>query len=180
MCFKVAVDEGSQCAKRVKREIQRLSGFKLEATDPTVEKGYDEAYKDEHKLLDYYVLHECVRIAMLDVSCVRYQLLDWNARHYSKIMPVAAYKGLIATESKLPIFIMYLMLYEQPYGMPLKNCCVWIKGEDVVNAPRDVPEGAPSPEDKANYYTDIKRWHRGLDCLIAQFNALCDASARNV
>jgi hypothetical protein len=170
LCFKDRADKGAKCAVKVKRELTRLTrSFKLKRTHRTVEKGYDEAYKDKHEQLDYYVLCSGKRIAMLDVSSVGYQLLDYNAPRYSRIMPVAQYKGVIAKANSLPVFIVYHMSFEEDYGLPFRNRCMWIKGEHVYIGSDRPPEGAPWPELALNYYTELKHWHRGLDGLVKEF-----------
>jgi hypothetical protein len=167
------VNRGSKCAVRFRRAMERITRlYKLEPTNPTVEGGYDDAYKDEHKLLDYYVLYKGKRIAMVDITCSSFQLLDYNAPHYSKIMPVKEYKGNIVKCSELPIAIVINMLDEECYGLPFKNRCLWIKDKNVIKAPKTPPAGSPAPEIQVNYYTDIKDWHRGLDSLIQWFREI--------
>jgi len=165
---KVAIDKGAECAKMIRQEFERLTTtYKLEPTDPTVEAGYDAAYKDEHKRLDYYVVYSGKRIAMLDVSCCNYQLLDMSLQDYSRSMVVKRWKGKIARRQ--PIFIVYHMNREERYGMPLKNRCIWIKGCDIGN--RTKPrKSEPLVEMQSNHYTDINKWHRGLESLIAELH----------
>jgi hypothetical protein len=164
MSLEISVNIGAKYAKKIRREFNRLSStFKLKMTHPSVEKGYDPTYKSDGSI-DYSVLFKGRCIATLDVSAVDYQLLDYNAPHYSKIMPVKRYKGKRDT----PFFIVYHMLRETEYGLPLKNACVWIKGKDVIKSRTETRDDEPFPENQDNYYTDHKDWHRGLESLIKE------------
>lgn len=150
-------DVGSECAKKIRKEIERLSPFTLKPVGVAVESGYVENLHVESKHLDYGVFYGKKKIAEIEVSCPNYTFEG------SKIMPVNLYKGKIIEKLNVPAFIVFSMEKEK---QPLKDRCVWIKGEDVIKCDHWTEELGGKMQH--NYFTDKKDWHRGLEDLIKQ------------
>lgn len=144
-------------------EFDRLSPlFKYEPTSSDVEGGFIKGLhkKPEDLNLDYRVLHEGKHIASMDVTASNYTF------ETSRVMPVAAYKGLQIKESSVPVFLVYNMERE---SLPLSERCVWIKGEDVIKCNVQFDDWEKGGY---NYHTNKADWHRGLKTLIEEFKKL--------
>jgi len=148
-------NKGSVYARKIRIEIEGLSPLKLKPTHTTVEGGYDPNYKDEHENLDYQVFYKGRLIAILDTTVSNYTFES------SLIMPVRFYKGGIIKRSTVPAFIVICMEKERD---PLKDICVWIRGENVIKSPTE----SPYMEYQDNYYTDKADWTRGLENLVKE------------
>lgn len=169
---KERTDKGSQCAKKIREEIERLSGFKLKLKPMgiSVESGYIPGLHAPSKHLDYHVYYEDKHIATIEPSCPNYTFAG------SRIMPVSYYKGQIIKESNVPVFIIFNMIKEHK---ALKDRCVWIHGKDVIKCP-DRWEFLGSKR-QHNYKTleypgSRDNWHRGLQSLIDELLNIADRS----
>ena len=148
-------NKGSECAKKIRRELERLSPFKLNPIGEAVEEGYIPNHDVISTDLDYEVLYNGKRIAQIDPTCSNYTFEN------SQIMPVAFYKGEIIKNLYVPSFMVYSMEKEQ---QPLADRCVWIRGEDVIKCYHDTRHIGGKLQH--NYYTDKADWHRSLQTLI--------------
>jgi hypothetical protein len=155
------VDQGSQDAKVIRAEIERLSSFQLNPVGTRVETGYEEGLIPKSEHLDYEVLYNGVRIAEIDVTGSNY---TFNG---SKVMPVRYYKGLKDMALSLPTFAVYWMKLETG---PIKDSCVWIRGADVVKC--DTQTNYWGGKKQTNYITDKADWDRGLESLVEEFSKL--------
>ena len=148
-------DKGSECAKKIREEIERLSPFEVRPIGVAVESGYDPNLDVTSKHLDYEVLYKGKRIAEIDPTCSNYTFEG------SQIMPVNVYKGEIIRGLDVPAFIVFSMEREE---RPLADRCVWIHGKDVIKSPDEWR--FLGGKDQHNYMTDKSDWHRGLQSLI--------------
>jgi len=163
-------DEGSICAKKIRREIERLSPFKLKPVGVSVEGGYIPNLDVPSEKLDYEVVHNGKRIAVIDPTCSNYTFEG------SKIMPVAFYKGEIIKESDVPAFMVYSMEKEK---RSLVDQCVWINGKDVIKCPhRTEPLGGKLQHNYKTFEYPCGRhlWHRGLQSLIDELMKIVERS----
>jgi len=158
-------DKGSICAKRIRREIERLSPFTLRPIGVSVEEGYIPNLDVPSKHLDYEVLYRGRRIAEIDPTCSNYTFEG------SKIMPVSFYKGEIIKQLEVPAFLAYSMERE---NLPLADRCVWIHGKDVIKCKHWTEELGGKLQH--NYYTDKGDWKRGLRSLIDELLKIAKAS----
>lgn len=158
-------DKGSICAKKIRREIERLSPFKLNPIGEAVEEGYVPNLDIESTDLDYAVLYNGKCIAQIDTTCSNYTFEG------SMIMPVAFYKGGIIRKLSVPAFMVYNMEKE---NKRLADRCVWIRGEDVIKCKHETAELGGKPQH--NYYTHKEDWHRGLQSLIYEFLKIVERS----
>lgn len=154
---KERTDKGSECAKKIRKEIERLSPFTLKPIGVAVESGYIPHLNVESKHLDYEVFYQKKKIAEVDPTCSNYTFAGSN------IMPVNFYKGKIIRKLKVPSFMVYSMEKEP---VPLKDRCMWITGENVIKC--DDWTGELGGKMQHNYYTFKKDWHRGLESLIKE------------
>lgn len=156
---KERTDWGSRCAKKIRKEIERLSKNKLtlKPMGISVEGSYihDLHILSEH--LDYHVFYKDTHIATIEPTCS-----NWTFKS-SQIMPVNFYKGEIIKQSEVPVFVVFNMTKEH---RALKDRCVWIRGEDVIKSPHDWR--FLGGKNQHNYITDKKDWHRGLQTLIEE------------
>jgi len=157
-------DRGSDRAIVIRKELEKLSLlFQYEPLSSDVESGFiPDFHKKVGELkLDYVVLHEGKRIALLDVTASNYTLKG------SRVMPVAEYKGTIIKASNTPAFILFEMEKE---ASPVSERCVWIHGKDVIKHKPQFDDTWEKPAH--NYHTDKNDWHRGLKSLIEEFMKL--------
>lgn len=162
-------DKGSDCARKIRLEIERLSPFKLRPAGVSVEGGYIPNLNVPSRHLDYDILYDGKRIAVIDPTCSNYTFED------SKIMPVAFYKGQIIKDSDVPAFIIFSMEKEK---LPLADRCVWIRGEDVIKCRDDTePLGGKLQH---NYYTNKEDWHRSLQTLVKELLRIVEASKQTM
>ena len=154
--------QGATDAKLIRLELERLSDFKFKPTHPSVE-DFNIA-KPEHKEgeiepLDYdsYSAQGNL-IAHADFTGSNYQLLNPNAPHYSRIMPVSEYKGRFIKQALKPCYIVFWMKRE-PSAM--SEACVWIKGKDVIKCRTEWLKDKMGKW-QLNYMTNKEDWHRGL------------------
>ena len=154
---KERTDKGSQCAKKIREEIERLSGSKLRLVPMgiSVEGGYIPNLYEISNHLDYHVLYEGKHIVTIDPTCSNYTFAG------SAIMPVRFYKGEIIKQSKVPVFIVFSMEKE---SLPLADRCVWIHGNDVIKSPDEWR--FLGGKDQHNYMTNKEYWHRSLQKLV--------------
>lgn len=152
-------NKGSECAKELRIELERLSPFKLKPTSPDVEGGFIQGLhkKPEDQKLDYHVLYEGKQVATIDVTGSNYTF------ERSQVMPVDAYKGKLIKESSVPVFIVYSMRAEG--DLPLGERCFWIHGKDVVKGKVYFDHW---DKDRHNYHTNKEDWHRGLKSFIQE------------
>lgn len=150
-------DKGSECAKAIRQEIERLSPFKVNSIGTEVETGYVEGLIPKSEHLDYEITLNGKRIAEIDVTGSNYTFGD------SKIMPVNFYKGEKTKKLGLQTFMVFSMERE---NLPLKDRCVWIKGADVIKCNHRAAWLGGKIQD--NYYTNKEDWKRGLETLIAE------------
>lgn len=168
---KERTDKGSKCAKKIRKEIARLSPFKLKPAGVAVEEGYvpDLDLPSEH--LDYNVYYDAQRIAAIETTCSNYTFED------SRIMPVAFYKGQIIKRLDVPAFVIFSMEKEKP--KPLGDRCVWIHGKDVIKCPhRTEPLGGKLQHNykTLEYPCGRHLWHRGLQTLIDELEKIVEDS----
>lgn len=155
------------CERKVSQAIESQSDFKLrllpKGTGATV--GYipNLDLKGQVKDLDFAVEFDGRTIAWIDVTCSNYTFEG------SRIMPVTAYKGDIIKKLDVPVFIVFSMEKEP---RPLKDRCVWIRGEDVVKSPREWRY--LGGKQQYNHMTDKKDWHRGLQDLVKELLRIAD------
>jgi len=156
-------NHGSERAIVIRKELEKLSSlFQYELLSSDVESGFIPDFHKtlEEQKLDYAVLHEGKRIALLDVTASNYTFEG------SRVMPVDEYKGVLTKKSSVPVFFLYEMEKE---SLPLSERCVWIHGEDVVKC-RVYLDHWDKP--RHNYHTNKEDWHRGLKTLIQEFMKL--------
>jgi len=158
-------DKGSLCAKKIRREIERLSPFELKPIGEAVEQGYIPDLDVISTDLDYEVLYNGKRIAEIDTTCSNYTF----AR--SQIMPVAFYKGGIIRKLYVPAFMVYSMEKE---NRSLAERCVWIRGEDVIKCEHKTEELGGKPQH--NFYTNKEDWHRDLPSLVDELLKIVERS----
>jgi len=150
-------DKGSMCAKEIRKAIESMSPFKLKPIGVLVEEGFDPNVNVPSEDLDYEVLYEGKRIAVIDPTCSNYTFEE------SMIMPVNYYKGEIIKRLDVPAFMVYSMEKEK---RPLADRCMWIHGKDVIKCK---PEWRYlGGKDQHNYMTNKPDWHRGLQSLIKE------------
>jgi len=164
---KERTDKGSECAKKIREEIERLSPFEVRPIGVAVESGYDPNLDVTSNHLDYEVLHNGNRIAEIDPTCSNYTFEG------SRIMPVNYYKGEIIKGLDVPAFIIFSMEKE---NQPLGDRCVWIQGRDVIKS-----ESRWLPTDSGrklqyNHMTNKSDWHRGLRSLVDELLKIAKAS----
>jgi hypothetical protein len=167
---KEKTDRGSKGAKEIREEIERLSSFELTPIGVAVESGYVSNLKVESKHLDYEVSYKGRKIAEIDPT---YSSYGFDCR----IMPVSFYKGEIIRRADVPTFLIYDMSLEQA---PLKDRCMWIRGEDVIKCEHHCEDLGGKPQE--NYFTKKKDWHRGLETFIAELTVIagCPKSKTHV
>ncbi|MDH5694697.1 MAG: hypothetical protein OEZ47_16495, partial [Gammaproteobacteria bacterium] len=148
---------GSECAKKIRLEIERLSKgkLKLKPVGISVEGGYIEDLHEISQHLDYWVFYADKHIATVEPTCSNYTFLG------SKIMPVRFYKGELIKQSEVPVFVVFNMTKEY---RALKDQCVWIHGKDVIKSEDWTEELGGKLQH--NYFTDKNDWHRGLQTLV--------------
>jgi len=167
---KERTDKGSLCAKKIRREIERLSSFKLRPVGISVEGGYIPDLNIPSEQLDYEVVYNGKRIAVIDPTCSNYTFEG------SKIMPVAFYKGEIIKNSDVPTFMVYSMEEET---QPLADRCVWINGKDVIKCPHKTePLGGKLQHNYKTFQYPCGRhlWHRGLQTLVDELLKITERS----
>jgi hypothetical protein len=86
-------------------------------------------------------------------------------------MPASFYKGEIIRRADVPTFLIYDMSLEQA---PLKDRCVWIRGEDVIKCEHHWAWIGGKWQE--NYYTEKKDWRRGLETFIAELTVIAEPS----
>lgn len=160
-------DKGSVCARKIRREIERLSMFELKPIGEAVEQGYIPDLDVISTHLDYEVLYNGKRIAEIDTTCSNYTFAG------SMIMPVAFYKGKIIRKLYVPSFMVYSMEKED---RPLAKRCVWIRGKDVIKPTITHETRELGGKLQHNYYTDKADWHRGLQSLIDKLLKIAERS----
>jgi hypothetical protein len=160
-------DRGSQGAKEVRAEIERLSPFRLELLGVAVETGYVPNLETESKHLDYGVFLEGRKIAEIDPT-----RCNWTFEE-SQFMPASFYKGKIIKTIGVPSFLVYDMARE---NKPLKDRCMWIGGDDVINAESGWKYLGGKMQ--LNYFPDKKLWHRGLESLIEELQWVAEQSPK--
>jgi hypothetical protein len=91
-------NHGSERAIAIREELEKLSPFQYEPLSPDVESGFIRGLhkKPEDLKLDYAVIHEGKRIALLDVTAS-----NWTLKG-SHVMPVDKYKGALIKDSSVP------------------------------------------------------------------------------
>jgi len=150
-------DRGSEGAKEIRAEIERLSPFKLQPLGVAVESGYVPNLKVESSHLDYGVFYRGKKIAEIDPTRSNYTFDGSN------FMPVSYYKGDIIKSIGVPTFLVYDM---SPEDKQLKDRCMWIRGEDVISAKSEWRYLGGKRQ--LNYFPDKSLWHRGLESLIQE------------
>jgi hypothetical protein len=146
---------GQEGAREIREEIEHLSSFELQKLGTFVEEGFDATIKGEPKHLDYGVLYEGEKIAEIDPTRSNYTFDG------SMFMPVSYYKGDIIKSIGVPAFLVYDMAKEVK---PLKDRCVWIRGENVISAKFEWMNLGGKRQ--RNYFPDKSLWRRGLESLI--------------
>jgi hypothetical protein len=161
------VDQGARDAKVIWAVFNQISKeFKLNPVGTEATSGYVENLIPSSPDLDFEVLFGSKRIAELDTTGSNYTFAG------SMIMPVRCYKGYKVKTLNVPCYFVYWMKNEQG---EVKDCCYWIKGEDVIkSSTRTIPT---SHKLQDNYMTDKADWHRGLDSLIEELRKLNKAKA---
>ena len=154
---KERTDKGSECARKIREEIERLSLFEVRPIGVAVEGGYDPNLDVTSKHLDYEVLYKGKRIAEIDPTSSNYTFEG------SQIMPVNVYKGEIIRGLDVPAFIIFSMEKEKS---PLVDRCVWIHGKDVTKSPTKWIPTDHGRKHQHNHMTHKADWHRGLRSLI--------------
>ena len=172
---KERTDKGSQCAKKIREEIERLSGFKLKLkpVGAHVESGYDPDFHGISEHLDYWVFYANKHIATIEPSCPNYTFAG------SRMMPVSYYKGQIIKDSDVPVFVVFNMTKEH---RSLTDQCVWIHGEDVIKCPdyREFLGGKWQRNCKTLEYPGSRDdWHRGLDRLVDELLKIVERSKQS-
>jgi len=166
---------GATDAKAIRLELELISDFKFKATHPSVEDFNIPKLKrkeGEIEPLDYDIYNvQGNLIAHADFTGSDYQLLDSNAQHYSKIMPVSAYKGDFIKQAQKPCYIVFWMKREHS---ALSEACVWIKGENVIKCNKEW--GWLGGKRQLNYMTHKDDWRRGLDNFIKELKRLTVAT----
>jgi len=150
-------DKGSEGAKKIRAEIERLSPFELQPVGVAVESGYVENLKVQSSHLDYGVFYRGKKIAEIDPTRSNYTFDG------SMFMPVSYYKGDIIKSIGVPAFLVYDMAKEVK---PLKDRCVWIRGENVISAKFEWMNLGGKRQ--LNYFPDKSLWRRGLESLIEE------------
>lgn len=155
------VNDGAKSARIIQGAFNPLSEFKLNSIGTEATTGYVEGLIPSSPNLDFEILKDGHRIAQLEVTGSNYTFKG------SKIMPIHIYKGHKIMNSKEPIYIVFWMKNEPG---AVKDCCYWIRGEDVVKRPiRTITtKYKPIP----NYMTDKVDWHQGLESLIEELKRL--------
>jgi hypothetical protein len=155
------VDDGAESARIILAAFNQLSKFKLNPIGTEAISGYVEGLDPSSPDLDFEVLLGDKRIAELDTTGS-----NWTF-DVSLIMPVNYYKGKKVKTLSLPTFFVYLMKKELG---PIKNCCYWIKGEDVIKCEHHIAYIGGKNQD--NYYTNKADWQRGLESLIEELRKI--------
>ena len=164
---KERTDKGSVCARKIRREIERLSTFELKPIGEAVEQGYIPDLDVISTHLDYEVLYNGKCIAEIDTTCSNYTFAG------SQIMPVAFYKGGIIKDLSIPAFMVYSMEKENKC---LADRCVWIRGENVIKPAIKHETEELGGKLQHNYYTDKVDWYRGLQSLIDELLKIVERS----
>lgn len=151
------VNEGAKDAKKIETEFNRLSEFKLVSIGTEATTGYVEGLIPSSPNLDFGVYYKAKLIAQVDVTGSNYTLKG------SRIMPIHIYKGVKIQKLSVPTFIIFWMKKELG---AIKDCCYWIKGNDVIMSPTDTVNTQYKPI--LNYMTDKADWHKGLESLIEE------------
>lgn len=154
-------NRGAIVAKMVRVELERLSPFILSAVGTEVETGFKKDLIPTSSDLDYAVLYNGKVIAEIDVTDSNFTFKD------SQCMPAKCYKGMKEQVLTVPTFLIYRMNKEP---VPLKDQCVWIRGEDVVKCNHSVSFMGGKYQD--NYWTNKADWNRGLESLIEELRKL--------
>jgi hypothetical protein len=149
------VNEGAESARIIQAAFNELSELKLNSVGTEATTGYVDGLIPSSLHLDFEVVRDGKRIAELDTTGSNYTFA------VSKMMPVNCYKGHKIKTLDVPTFFIFLMKKE--YGK-VKDCCYWIKGEDVIKSPIETRYMGGKPQD--NYMTDKADWHKGLNSLI--------------
>jgi hypothetical protein len=158
---------GQEGAKEIREEIERVSPFKLQLLGLFVENGFDATIKEKPEHLDYGVFYKGAKIAEIDSTRSNYTFDG------SQFMPVSYYKGDIIKAIGVPAFLIYDMAKEDKH---IKDRCVWIRGEDVINADNEWKYLGGKMQQ--NYFPDKKLWHRGLESLIEELLWIVDVNGR--
>ncbi len=158
---RLQVDDGAKSARIIQAEFNKLSEFKLKSIGTEATTGYVEGLIPSSPDLDFEVLISDKRIAQLDTTGSNYTFAG------SKCMPVRDYKGVKVENLGVPTFFVYWMKREPG---EVKNCCYWIKGEDVIKSPTE--ENPWGCKLQVNYMTDKAYWHKGLDSLIEELRKM--------
>ncbi len=164
---KERTNQGSECAKKIRKEIERLSPFRLNPIGVAVESGYDPNLNVVSNHLDYEALYNGQKIAELDPTCCNYTFEG------SRIMPVRFYKGEITKKLDCPTFFVYSMEKET---LSLKDRCVWIRGKDVIKCDHLEEDLGGKMQD--NYFTNKEDWRRGLKTLIDELWKLAEGKGK--
>lgn len=162
------VNDGAESARIILAAFNKLSkDFKLNPVGTEATTGYVEGLIPSSPDLDFEVLRgDGKRIAQVDTTGSNYTYDE------SRIMPVRCYKGYKVKTIDVPTYFVYWMKKEQG---GVKDCCYWIKGEDVIKCQiRTIPT-SHKPQD--NYMTDKADWHKGLESLIEELKKLSDTKA---
>jgi hypothetical protein len=146
---------GQEGAREIREEIERLSSFELRTLGTFVEEGFDAAVKEKPEHLDYGVFFKGKKIAEIDPTRSNYTFDG------SQFMPVSYYKGDIIKSIGVRAFLVYDMAKEDK---PLKDRCVWIRGENVTSAKFEWMNLGGKRQ--LNYFPDKSLWRRGLESLI--------------
>jgi len=171
-CEHGRAEQGAKDAKIIRLELEKLiKDFTFKPTHPSVEDfniPKPEREAGDIEPLDYDIYDKQGNlIAHVDFTGSNYQLLDPNASDYSKIMPVTEYKGNFMKQSKEPCYVIFWMKREHS---PVKDACVWIRGENVIKCHTEWGYLGGKPQ--FNYMTEHKDWHRGLDSFIEELKRI--------
>jgi hypothetical protein len=157
--------QAQEGAKELREEIERLSHFTLRPAALFVENGFDAAIKEKPEHLDYEVIYKGRKIAEIDPTRSNYTFDG------SQFMPVNYYKGDIIKAIGVPAILVYDMARE---NKPLKDRCMWICGEDVINA--ESKWMLLGGKMQNNFFPDKSLWHRGLESLIQELDWIAKLS----
>jgi hypothetical protein len=167
------VNHGSSYAISVRLALEFLSTtFKFEPVGTEVESGYVDGLVPTSPDLDYAVVHNGKIIAQFDVTgSPTYTFAA------SKFIPLNIYKGKKVKTLLVPTYFVFWLMKE---GGAIKDCCYWIKGEDVIKYPtRWLNTFDPSSGEyklQENYITDKKDWYKGLDSMIRELEKVAHYS----
>ncbi len=156
------VNDGAKSARLIEAEFNKLSEFKLRAIGTEATTCYVENLNPSSPDLDFEVLDaKGTRIAQLDTTGSNFTFKG------SKIMPVRDYKGIKVKTLPVPCYFVYWMKNEIGF---IKDCCYWIRGEDVIKAP--IKPLKTKEKWQKNYLTDKEFWHKSLESLVTELRKI--------